>query len=77
MSQVSQYLRYQQFYVVPGGIDLPLPAGCAIPTGYSVQAGKTVKADPEKGQIIVAPAGLAVLERYRDIDTGRTPMLSG
>ena len=28
--------RRQQFYAVPGGIDLPLAPGCAIPTGYSV-----------------------------------------
>ena len=69
--------RRQQFYAVPGGIDLPLPAGCAIPTGYSVGAGQTAKMDPEEGKIVIAPAGLAILERYRDIDTGKTQVQIG
>ncbi len=33
--------------------------------------------DPEKGQIVIAPAGLAVLERYRDIDSGKTQVQVG
>jgi hypothetical protein len=69
--------RRQQFYAVPGGIDLPLPVGCAIPTGYSVGAGKTAKMDPEEGTVIVAPAGLAILERYRDIESGLTQVQIG
>ncbi|PSR26589.1 MAG: hypothetical protein C7B46_19865 [Sulfobacillus benefaciens] len=69
--------RRQQFYTVQGGMDLPLPAGCAIPAGYHAEPGKTAKIDPEMGPITIAPAGLAILERFCDIDTERTHVQIG
>ncbi len=69
--------RRQQFYAMQGSMGLPLPAGCAIPAGYRVEPGETAKVDPEVGSIAIAPAGLAILTKYCDIDTERTHVQIG